>query len=53
MEKNKALLQTLKKIPIFKGLSPSHVQKVLGLCEAKTFKEKETGSTRIRVGENK
>lgn len=42
MEKNKALLQTLKKIPIFKGLSPSHVQKVLGLCEAKTFKEKET-----------
>lgn len=42
MEKNKALLQTLKKIPIFKGLSPSHVQKVLGLCEAKTFSEKET-----------
>ncbi len=41
MEKNKALLQTLKKIPIFKGLSPSHVQKLLGLCEAKTFKEKE------------
>jgi len=42
MEKNKALLQTLKKIPIFKGLSPTHVQKILGLCEAKTFKEKET-----------
>lgn len=32
MEKNKALLQTLKKIPIFKGLSPSQVQKVLSLC---------------------
>jgi CRP/FNR family transcriptional regulator, cyclic AMP receptor protein len=42
MEKNKALLRILKKIPIFKGLSPSAVQKVLGLCEAKTFKEKET-----------
>jgi CRP-like cAMP-binding protein len=42
MEKSKALLQILKKIPIFKSLSPSQVQKVLGLCEAKTFKEKET-----------
>ena len=36
MEKSKALLQTLKKIPIFKGLSPSQVQKILGLCQSRS-----------------
>lgn len=36
MDKNKVLLQTLKKIPIFKGLSPSQVQKVLGLCQPRS-----------------
>ena len=35
MEQNKTLLQTLKKIPIFKGLSPSQVKKVLGLCQSR------------------
>ncbi|MFT5086431.1 MAG: CheY-like chemotaxis protein [Planctomycetota bacterium] len=37
-EKSKALVQTLKKIPIFKGLAPSQIQKVLGACEMKLFK---------------
>ena len=32
IEQNKTLLQTLKIIPIFKGLSRSQVKKVLGLC---------------------
>jgi CheY-like chemotaxis protein len=36
MQKNKALLQTLKKIPIFTGLSPSQIQSVFGLCHAQT-----------------
>ena len=35
MEQNKTLLETLKKIPIFKGLSPSQVKKVLGLCQSR------------------
>jgi hypothetical protein len=34
-EKSKALVQTLKKIPIFKGLAPSQIQKVLVACEMK------------------
>ena len=36
-EKNKALIQTIKKIPFFKGLSPSQVQTVIGICTPKTF----------------
>ena len=36
MGKNRALLQTLKKIPIFKDLSPTQVQKVLRLCQPRT-----------------
>ena len=37
MQKSRALLQTLKKIPIFQELSPSQVQKVLGLCQPRTL----------------
>ncbi len=40
-EKSKALVQTLKKIPIFKGLSPSQIQKILGICEMKRFQSGE------------
>ena len=36
MQKNKALLQTLKKIPIFTGLLPYQIQSVFGLCHAQT-----------------
>ncbi len=36
-EKSKALAQTLKKIPIFRALSPSQIQKIFGLCEVKRF----------------
>ena len=36
-EKNKALIQTIKKIPFFKGLSPSQVQTIIGICTPKTF----------------
>ena len=38
---NKALIQVLKKIPIFNGLSPSQIQKVLSLCTTKSLQEKE------------
>ena len=37
MQKSRALLQTLKKIPIFQELSPSQVQKVLGLCQPRAL----------------
>ena len=36
-EKNKALIQTIKKIPFFKGLSPSQVQAIIGICTPKNF----------------
>lgn len=35
--KAKALIQTIKKIPIFNGLSPSEIQKVLNICVSKNF----------------
>ncbi|MDP6699792.1 MAG: response regulator [Candidatus Latescibacteria bacterium] len=38
MQKSRALLRTLQKIPIFQDLSPSQVQKVLGLCQTRTLK---------------
>ena len=38
MQKSRALLLTLKKIPIFQDMSPSQVQKVLGLCQPRTLK---------------
>lgn len=37
MDKSKALIQSLKKIPILKGMSPTQVQKVFGICDAKSF----------------
>ena len=37
-ESNRTLSQILKKIPIFSGLSPSQVQKVLSLFERQAFK---------------
>lgn len=42
MDKSKALIQSLKKIPILKGLSPTQLQKVFGICEAKGFAVGET-----------
>ena len=48
-ESNPALSQILKKIPIFAGLSPSQVQKVLGLFVRQTYESGrvlcESGST--------
>ena len=35
---SKLLVQVLRKIPIFKGLSPSQVKKILGLCVHKSYK---------------
>ncbi len=35
MEKSKTLLKTLMKIPIFKGLAPSQIQKIFGLCQSR------------------
>lgn len=29
---HKALAQTLKQVPIFSGLSPSHIQSILYIC---------------------
>ena len=37
-EPSKLLVQVLRKIPIFKGLSPSQVKKILGLCVHKSYK---------------
>jgi CheY-like chemotaxis protein len=37
-ESGKLLVQVLRKIPIFKGLSPSQVRKVLGICTHKSYK---------------
>ena len=34
---DKSLAQVLKKIPLFKGLSPSGIQKILGLCSPQTI----------------
>ena len=34
---SKLLVQVLRKIPIFKGLSPSQVKKILGLCVHKSY----------------
>lgn len=34
---NKALVQVLKKIPLFRDLSPSQIQKVLAVCSAKSY----------------
>ena len=35
---SKLLVQVLRKIPIFKSLSPSQVKKILGLCVHKSYK---------------
>lgn len=37
-ESSKLLVNVLRKIPIFKGLSPSQVKKILGLCAHKSYK---------------
>ncbi|MGY8822859.1 MAG: cyclic nucleotide-binding domain-containing protein [Candidatus Latescibacterota bacterium] len=37
-ESSKLLVHVLRKIPIFKGLSPSQVKKIIGLCAHKSFK---------------
>ena len=37
-ESSKLLVNVLRKIPIFKGLSPSQVKKILGLCSHKSYK---------------
>lgn len=36
-KKEKLLIQVLKKIPIFNGLAPSQVRKILGLCVHKSY----------------
>ena len=36
-EKNKALIQTINKIPFFKGLSPSQAQSIIAICTPKAF----------------
>ena len=36
-EPKKALVQVLKKIPLFRDLSPSQIQKVLVICSAKSY----------------
>ena len=38
MQKSRTLLETLTKIPIYRDLSPSQVQKDLGLCQPRTLK---------------
>ena len=38
MDKRKDLIKSIKKIPLFLGLSPSHVRKLLKICEPKDFK---------------
>ena len=35
MEKSKTLLQSLRKIPIFNGLAPSQIQKILNSCQSR------------------
>ena len=40
-QRSKALIQTIKKIPLFKGLSPSQAQAVLRICEFKTYQATE------------
>ena len=37
-ESSKLLVQVLRKIPIFKGLSPSQVKKILSICVHKSYK---------------
>jgi CheY-like chemotaxis protein len=37
VETSKLLVQVLRKIPLFRGLSPSQVKTVLGLCVHRTF----------------
>jgi CRP-like cAMP-binding protein len=36
-DRNKALIQTINKIPFFKGLSPSQAQSVISICTPKAF----------------
>jgi len=36
-ESSKLRVQVLRKIPVFKGLSPSQVKKILGLCTPKSY----------------
>ncbi len=36
-EPSKALIQAIRKIPIFKGLSPTQIQSLLSLCLPRTF----------------
>ena len=39
--KEKLLIQVLRKIPIFNGLAPTQVKKILGLCQHKSYKPEE------------
>ena len=36
-DRNLALIRTIKKIPLFKGLVPKQVQMLLGICATRTF----------------
>ena len=38
MQKSRTLLETIKKISIFRDLSPSQVREVMGLCQPRTIK---------------
>ena len=38
MQNSRILLETIKKIPMFRDLSPSQVREVLGLCQPRTIK---------------
>ena len=40
-DKNKALIQTINKIPFFKGLSPSQAQSVISICAPRSFAAEE------------
>ena len=40
-DKNKALIQTINKIPFFKGFSPSQAQSIISICAPKTFEAAE------------
>lgn len=37
MDKRKDLIKSIKKIPLFQGLSPSHVRKLLKICDPRDY----------------
>ena len=41
--KEKLLIQVLRKIPIFNGLAPTQVKKILGPCQHKSLQARRAG----------